>query len=187
MTDAATTLIDRAESHLVEGDAAAARSSLEKAYIPVQGDRDLAAVRRALALVREVETAAATGSRERRKARRIGGWYAELEPSYAMTAPLRLGASAGGSTGGTGGDGPSATGAAGHGPSLEWIDGLIGILGIFTILELIGGGLIAAEADATTSKVAGIAGAVFAATMLLALIAILRLLQRIEQNTRPTQ
>ena len=70
-------------------------------------------------------------------------------------------------------------------PSPAWIDGLIVILGLFVGLELIGGALVAIGSDTANERIAAIAAAIIGATMLLALIAVIRLLQAIERNTRP--
>jgi hypothetical protein len=53
------------------------------------------------------------------------------------------------------------------------------------VLELVGGLLVTAAASTANQRIAAIAGAVFGAAMLLALIAIIRLLQAIERNTGP--
>jgi hypothetical protein len=54
-------------------------------------------------------------------------------------------------------------------------------------LALIGGLLIGLAGNATEWRVLGIAGGVFWATMLAAVIAVLRLLQQIERNTRGSE
>ncbi|HEX3332123.1 MAG TPA: hypothetical protein VHS27_19520 [Gaiellales bacterium] len=69
--------------------------------------------------------------------------------------------------------------------SLAWIDSLIVILGLFVVLELIGGLVVALGADNANAKIAAIAAAIIGATMLLALIAVIRLLQAIERNSQP--
>lgn len=68
-------------------------------------------------------------------------------------------------------------------PSLDWIDGLVVVLSLFVVLELIGGAAVASAASTANERIAAIAGAVFGATMLLALIAVIRLLQAVERNT----
>ena len=76
-------------------------------------------------------------------------------------------------------------GGGGRRRSLAWIDSLIVILGLFVVLELIGGVVVALGADNANAKIAAIAAAVIGATMLLALIAVIRLLQAIERNSQP--
>jgi hypothetical protein len=68
-------------------------------------------------------------------------------------------------------------------PSLDWIDGLVVALSLFVVIELVGGAAVASAASTANERIAAIAGAVFGATMLLALIAVIRLLQAVERNT----
>jgi hypothetical protein len=53
------------------------------------------------------------------------------------------------------------------------------------VLELVGGLLVAAAALTANERLAAVAGAIFGAALLLALIAVIRLLQAIERNTGP--
>jgi hypothetical protein len=73
--------------------------------------------------------------------------------------------------------------AAGTPPG--WIDRLIPGLGVLIAIELVGGMGIAVAAHQTTWRIAAAAGSIFWASVLVSVIAILRLLQRVEQNTRP--
>lgn len=166
-------MVAQAERDLADGNVQGALSNLERAYIPVQTNRDLATVERALAVIQEAMGSLSPGSRDHRKARRIADWYAELQRSYSMnpqSTSREPNSALGGSAGGV--------------PNLEWIDALVGVLGMFIALELIGGVLIGLAGNATEWRVLGVVGGVFWATMLVALIAVLRLLQQIERNTR---
>jgi hypothetical protein len=169
----AVTLVAQAERDLADGDARGALSNIERAYIPVQTNRDLATVERALVVIQQATQSLSAGSRDHRKARRIAEWYVELQRSYAMNPPRPSGE-----------PGVTPGGSTADVPDLGWIDILIGVLGLFTVLALIGGVLIGLAGNATEWRVLGIAGGVFWATMLAAVIAVLRLLQQIERNTR---
>jgi hypothetical protein len=187
MVENAVAMIEHAERDFASGNVRGALSWLESAYIPAQTNRDLSTVERALAVSREVMTGLSPGSRAHRKARRVADWYSELQRSYSMNAPptateattayeasaIAVGAAV-----------SPAPAVQGNVPSLAWIDGLIAVLGLFTALELIGGVLIGLAGNTTEWKVLGIVGGVFWATMLAAVIAVLRLLQQVERNTR---
>jgi len=77
--------------------------------------------------------------------------------------------------------------ARGFSRSLAWIDSLIVILSLFVVLELVGGVLVAMGADNANTRIAEIAAAIIGAAMLLALVAVIRLLQAIERNTRSSE
>ena len=173
MAPDAGTLVTQAEQAFAASDVGGALAGLGKAYVPVQGTRDLETVRRALALARRMAAADAASGRQVRKARQVEEWYVELERSYSGAAAAAL-IPAG-----------AATDSAAAGPSLAWIDGLVGLLGAFLAFELIVGVLVALAATTTVWRVWAVAAAVFWATLLAAVIAVLRLLQRIERNTRP--
>jgi hypothetical protein len=143
-------------------------SALERAYVPAQRPRDIETIRRALALARRIAAQERAEARDRRKAQRIAGWYATLvwDAEHAPARDVRH---------------PAArrTGP----PSLAWIDRLVVVLGGFVVLELGGGLLITAAASTADQRIAAIAGAIFGAALLLALIAVIRLLQAVERNT----
>ena len=166
MAEDAKELVADAEREAESGNHASALKALERAYVPVQKAGDLETTERALALARRIaDDDELTGS-ERRKARGIVGWYEVVVRGHSHNAAR------------------AARVSAGRLPaSLAWIDGLVVILGLFVALDLIGGVLVAVAAGTTNERISAIAGAAFAATMLLALIAIIRLLQAVERNT----
>jgi hypothetical protein len=170
MADSPPELVGQAEQDVAGGDYRSAVKALERAYVPVQRPRDIETIDRALTLARRIATEGRAEGRDRRKAQRIAGWYETLVWDAAH-APVR--------------EGPRAAAGASGPPSLAWIDGLIAALGGFVVLVLAAGFLVAAAAATNDERIASIAGAAFWATMLLALIAVLRLLQAIERNTAP--
>jgi hypothetical protein len=171
MADDARELVAEAEREAESGNHENALKAVERAYVPVQKARELELTDRALAVTRRLADEPALGGRERRKARGIVSWYELLVRGHAQSAAQAARASA----------------ARPFPPSLAWIDGLVVVLGLFVGLDLIGGGLVAIAADATNERISAIAGAIFAATMMLALIAIIRLLQAIERNHRSSE
>jgi hypothetical protein len=156
-------LIAQAERDAEGGDSASALKALERAYGPVQRARDGETAERALALARRLADEQSLSGAERRKARGIVSWYQILVRGHAQSA------------------------ARGLPRSLAWIDSLVVILGLFVVLELIGGVLVAVGSDSANARIAAIAAAIIGATMLLALIAVVRLLQAIERNTRSSE
>ena len=170
MADDPRELVARAERDVESGDHGSALESLERAYVPVQRPRDIETIERALALARRIAAEERAEGRDRRKAQRIAGWYETLvwDAEHAPVRETRL---------------EPAGGA--ERPSLAWIDSLIAILVVFVVFALAAGFLVAGAAATTNERIAGIGGAAFWATMLLALIAVLRLLQAIEPNTGP--
>ena len=113
-----------------------------------------------------------TGS-DQRKARSMVESYAEPQRSCSRPAPRAVATVA-----------PRPPRGL---PSLEWIHGLVGILAVFIALVLIGGLLLASAASTANERVAAVGGAIFWATILAALIAVIRLLQAIERNTRSSE
>jgi hypothetical protein len=172
VADDARELIAQAERDAESGDMGAALRGLDRAYLPVQRPRDLASVQRALTLARRIQAETTLTARERRQARSMVESYAELERSYSRPARAVVTAQ------------PRAPRGL---PSLEWIHGLVGILAVFIILVLVGGLLLASAASTANERVAAIGGAIFWATVLAALIAVIRLLQAIERNTRSSE
>jgi len=158
MADEARELVAQAERDAESGDYSSALKALERAYAPVQKSRDSEITERALALARSLADERSLGGGGRRKARGIVSWYDHLARGHAHGGGRR---------------------------SLAWIDSLIVILGLFVVLELIGGVVVALGADNANAKIAAIAAAIIGATMLLALIAVIRLLQAIERNSQP--
>jgi hypothetical protein len=173
MADDARELVAEAEREAQAGATGAALRALDRAYVPVQTPRDLATVRRAVALARRIQSGSTLTGRERRKVRNIVEAYEELERSYSSPAARAAAALPP--------RGPRPL------PSLGWVDGLVAVLGCFTALVLVGGLVVLVEANTATARVATVAGAVFWATILGALIAIIRLLQAIERNTRSSE
>jgi hypothetical protein len=169
VADDARELVAQAEREVESGNHQAALKALERAYVPVQKARDLETTNRALELARRLAADEEVEARHRRKARGIVEWYAVVVRGHAQSvaraervSPVRA-----------------------HPPSLAWIDGLVVTLSLFVVLVLIAGVLVAISAETTNERIAGIGGAAFWTTMLLALIAVLRLLQAIERNTAP--
>jgi hypothetical protein len=168
MADDPRELVTQAEREAEGGEYQGALTALERAYVPAQRPRDIETIQRALALARRIAAEEGAEARDRRKAERIAGWYetlvwdAEHAPAPAARRP------AGGRTG------P---------PSLAWVDSLVALLGVFVVLELVGGLLVTAAASTANQRIAAIAGSIFGAALLLALIAVIRLLQAIERNT----
>jgi hypothetical protein len=124
--------------------------------------------KRALALARRIAVEERADGRDRRKAERIVAWY-ETRAWDAAHAPAPQA-------------GQARSRPAGA-PSLAWIDGLVVIPSLFVVLELVGGVAVAVAASSANERIAAIAGAIFGATMVLALIAVTRLLQAVERNT----
>jgi hypothetical protein len=167
MADDPRELVAQAERDAEGGDPRAALKALERAYVPVQKARDLETTNRALALARRLAADEELEAGQRRKARRMIEWYVVLVRGHAQAVARAERVSA----------------ARAHPPSLAWIDGLVVMLSLFVVLVLIGGVLVALSADTTNERIGAIGGAAFWATMLLALVAVLRLLQAIERNT----
>jgi hypothetical protein len=170
MADDARELVAQAEREAEGGNAEAALKALERAYVPAQRPRDIETIRRALALAERIAADEHADARDRRKAQRIAGWYETLVWDAEHSPARQVGRPAAGR------NGP---------PSLAWIDSLVALLSVFVVLELVGGLLVTAAASTANQRIAAIAGAVFGAAMLLALLAIIRLLQAIERNTGP--
>jgi uncharacterized membrane protein len=173
VADDARQLIAQAERDAEAGAMGAALRALDRAYVAVQTPRDVASVQRALTLARRIQAEPTLTGRERRRARSMVESYAELERSYSRPAPRAVATVA-----------PRPPRGL---PSLEWIHGLVGILAVFIALVLIGGLVLASAASTANERVAAIGGAIFWATILAALVAILRLLQAIERNTRSSE
>lgn len=169
MADDAKELVAQAEREAASGNYQAAVKALERAYVPVQKARDLETTNRALELARRLAANEELEARQRRKARGMIEWYAVVVRGHAQSVARAERVSA----------------VRAHPPSLAWIDGLVVMLSLFVVLVLIGGVLVALSAGTTNERIAGIGGAAFWTTMLLALIAVLRLLQAIERNTAP--
>ena len=163
MAGDARELIAQAQRDAEGANPANALRALEQAYVPVQKARDIETAERALALARRLAEKQSLGGGERRKARGIASWYEMLVRGHAHSA------------------------ARGFSHSLAWIDSLIVILSLFVVLELVGGVLVAMGADNANIRIAEIAAAIIGATMLLALVAVIRLLQAIERNARSSE
>jgi hypothetical protein len=168
MADDPRALVALAEREAEGGEYQGALKALERAYVPVQRPRDIETIQRALALARRLAAEERADARDRRTAQRIAGWYETLvwDAEHAPGPDARR----------------RATGRTGP-PSLAWIHSLVALLGAFVVLELAGGLLVTAAASTANQRIAAIAGAVFGAAMLLALIAVIRLLQAVERNT----
>jgi hypothetical protein len=170
MADDPRGLVAQAEREAGGGECRGALKALERAYVPAQRPRDIETIQRALALARRIAEEEHAEARDRRKAQRIAGWYETLvwDAEHAPAPELRR----------------PAAGRTGP-PSLVWIDTLVVVLDGFVVLELVGGLLVAAAASTANERIAAVAGAIFGAALLLALIAVIRLLQAIERNTGP--
>ena len=170
MADDPRELVAQAEQDAGRGDYRSAVRALELAYVPVQRPRDVETIERALALARRIAAEERADGRDRRKAERSVAWYETLawDAAHSPARQVR--------------QPPSRPAGP---PALAWIDGLVVILSLFVVIELVGGVAVASAASTANERIAAVAGAIFGATMLLALIAVIRLLQAVERNTGP--
>ena len=174
--------LDQAERHVAEGDQARALRVLDTVYLDVQPTHDLAGVRRAIAILAGIdESAIGQGNR---KARRLRSEFAELERSYAsQEAQDTVASGVGGAGQVAAGSPPAAYGSIdGHRAYPGWIDTVVVFLWVFLVIELIAGVIVALATDRAVYRVVAIGAAVFWATMIGAIIAVIVLLERILQT-----
>lgn len=171
--------LDQAERHVTGGDEAKALRVLDTVYLDVQPTHDLASVRRAIAILAGIEESAI--GQGNRKARRLRSEFAELERSYASQEARDTVASGEGGGGQVPGGSPLAAHASADGRRAYpgWIDTVVGCLWVFLVFELIAGVIVAVATDRTAYRVVAIGVAVFWATMISSIIAVIVLLERI--------